>query len=182
MAQTKSKDITVYLGDLKPQWIAHCKQQNIKPGAILKKAVEAELNKSANKQHKQRTKTKTVEPKKKPDKIRQTFLMTQNEKVKAIVAAKKSGTTLRGWIVDVVRAALTVDPQFTMNEIIALGESNYQLKMIGINLNQIAKHLNQDPAYKPNLSIIKDITREVNKNIEHSSTLIRSSVERWNIK
>lgn len=177
-----NKTLRVYLGNLKPKWLAYCKARNLKPGALLKKAVESELKKSEQNKSDEWKKKGTIEPKGKPEKKPQTFLITTSEKKAAIKAAKKSGTTLRGWIVDVVRAALTVDPQFSMEQIVVLGQSNYQLKMIGINLNQIAKRLNEDPRYTPDLAIIKEITHEVDANIKASSTLIRSCVERWDIK
>ncbi|WP_232917395.1 plasmid mobilization relaxosome protein MobC [Pseudomonas syringae] len=88
---------------------------------------------------------------------------------------------MRHWIVDAIRIGLTHEPQFSMSEIYALGESNYQLLALGRNLNQVARRLNEG-TYEPiTVERIEALSRLINEHTKVVSDAIRASLERWSI-
>ncbi|SEP32568.1 mobilisation protein (MobC) [Pseudomonas sp. ok266] len=89
---------------------------------------------------------------------------------------------MRRWIIDAIRTGLTHEPQFSMDEIDALGESNYQLLTLGRNLNQIARRLNDGENEKVTLERIEALSGLIRKHTEVVSRSIRASLERWNIE
>jgi hypothetical protein len=89
---------------------------------------------------------------------------------------------MRRWIVDAICIGLTHEPQFGMDEIDALGESNCQLLALGRNLNQIARSLN-DGKYEPvTVEMITALSGLIQKHTEVVSKAIRASLERWDIE
>lgn len=175
--------LNVYLGDLKDPWIAYCKQQNRKPGALLKMAVAAELEKAASSGvAENKIKKKTVAPMetaKTEKKKRQEVLLTESESKAVSEFASDAGSSRRQWLIDLIRAAVTGEPQFSMDELKALGESNYQLMMIGRNLNQIAKQMNEGRRDSVSFRNIKEVSDMCEKHIKLASAVSRANVERW---
>ncbi|WP_261793939.1 plasmid mobilization relaxosome protein MobC [Pseudomonas oryzihabitans] len=89
---------------------------------------------------------------------------------------------MRRWIIDAIRIGFTHEPQFSMDEIDALGESNYQLLTLGRNLNQIARRLNGNENEQVTLERIEALSGLIQKHTEVVRRSIRASLERWNIE
>jgi hypothetical protein len=70
------------------------------------------------------------------------LLLTPSEHAALASLAEDRECSIQFWIVSLVRAALTNGITVGGAELIALGNSNYELSAIGRNLNQIAKQLN----------------------------------------
>lgn len=69
-----------------------------------------------------------------------------------------------------------------MDEVDALGESNYQLLALGRNLNQIARHMNEG-GYEPvTAERIEALSRIIDNHTEKVSRAIRASIERWDLR
>ncbi|AZF34293.1 hypothetical protein C4J89_4866 [Pseudomonas sp. R4-35-07] len=173
--------LDVYLGALKEPWADYCKALGKKPGAAIKEAIEQQLAKAAaNPQPKiyhQIYEAPAAEPKQRFE-----VLLTASEKAAIKERAQMERCSMRRWIVDAIRAGLTHEPQFGMNEIDALGESNYQLLALGRNLNQISRRLNEG-AYEPvTVERIEALTRIVDNHTDVVNRAIRASLERWKVE
>jgi len=177
--QKPSRAINVHLGtELKARWVAYCEGMNKSPGAALKEAIEQQLTKAEG----------HPEPKKyhqagyaKESKQRFEILLTASEKA----AIKERSTTercsMRRWIVDAIRAGLSHEPQFSMSEVDALGESNYHLLLLGRNLNQIARRLNEGHREPVTVQRIEALSRLIEKHTDVVSDAMAASLERWQL-
>ncbi|WP_246542152.1 plasmid mobilization relaxosome protein MobC [Collimonas antrihumi] len=176
-----SRAMNIHLGaDLKARWIDYCVGLGKTPGAAIKEAIEQQLEKASAfpqpKIYQQVHEAPSDEPK-----VRFEILLTQSEKAAVLERADLERCSQRRWIIDAIRAGLTREPQFSMSEIDALGESNYQLLSIGRNLNQIAKRLNEGNLAPVTEQAIDQLREKIDKHTDVVSTAIRASLERWDI-
>lgn len=180
--ESSSRALNIHLGaDLKARWADYCLALGKSPGAAIKAAIEQQLAQSAANPkpntYRQVAEATTCEPKQRFE-----ILLTASEKAAIKERAQIERCSMRRWIVDAIRIGLTHEPQFSMDEIDALGESNYQLLALGRNLNQIARRLNEG-GYEPlTIERIEALSRLIQKHTEAVSRTIRASLERWDIK
>ncbi|MPT02215.1 MAG: plasmid mobilization relaxosome protein MobC [Pseudomonas sp.] len=171
--------MNVYLGTVKEPWVDYCNTLGKKPGAAIKEAIEQQLAKAeANSQPKTYRQTESV----KEPKERFEILLTTSEKAAIKDRASTERCSMRRWIVDAIRTGLTHEPQFSMSEIDALGESNYQLLALGRNLNQIARRLNEGHYEPITVERIVALSRLIDKHTDIVSDAIRASLERWSLE
>ncbi|PPS48210.1 mobilization protein [Pseudomonas syringae] len=171
--------INVHLGvDLKTRWVAYCAGLGKTPGAALKEAIEHQLMNSVTDQPPKAYKQlEGVRERKERFEI----LLTSSERAAIQERADAERCSSRRWIVDAIRTGLTQEPQFSMSEIDALGESNYQLLALGLNLNQIARRLNEG-RYEPiTVERIDALSLLIERHTDLVSDAIRASLERWSI-
>jgi hypothetical protein len=181
----KTTHLKVYLGSMKQPWVEHCEKLGKKPGAAIKEIIETQLSQSTQKLQPQPERPVFRQVDEKPDEGAKTrieirFTPSEKEKVLELVAFEHCSPQV--WIVNVVRATLTHQPQCGINELEALGESNYQLLAIGRNLNQIAKNLNRGLHLTVTLEQIESLRQLIKAHTKHVSRVLRASVERWSIK
>jgi hypothetical protein len=177
-----SRSINVHLGAaLKAQWVAYCERLGKTPGAALKEAIEQQMHKVSNDPKPAPYRQVRESPDYGP-KVRMEFLLTPSEKAALAERAELEGCSQRRWIIDAVRAGLTHEPQFSTDEIQALGESNYQLLAIGRHLNQIAKHLHAGERDASARSTIESLRRLIAKHTELVSRTMGASLERWHLE
>jgi len=182
-----SRALNVHLGDLKHPWLAYCERIGRKPGAVLKEAVEAQLRKVEGAPEgkgisaAQAPRSVVAEKPDSPGKrIEIRLRASEREALQGL--AELEGCSAQQWIVNVVRGALTHQPQFGMRELAALGESNYQLLAIGRSLNQIARRMNEGQPASLTLGEIEEVRRLVTSHTQVVSAMLRASTERWSIK
>jgi predicted HicB family RNase H-like nuclease len=182
--------LNVYLGPLKKPWQAYCAARGEKPGAALKKAIEAQLSKSQSGQKPQAApKQQKSESPDTGQKARLELRLTPTERAAITEFAQADECSPQQWIVGAIRAALTRSPQFGMVEWKILGESNYQLLAIGRNLNQIARHLNEEAkSLHSNPIDIPGIQREfaalrkyIKRHVANVDSAMRANTDRWKI-
>lgn len=131
--------LSVYLAsDLKSRWRAHCRQQGETPSSGVRQVIEHLL---AN-DRQPYTQAEVVRGHEDRTRRRLEFRLTESELAKVCDLARIQGLSTNQWVVSLVRAHLTKQPQFGMVELTALGDSNSRLLSIGRNLNQIARRLN----------------------------------------
>ncbi|MGY4636156.1 plasmid mobilization relaxosome protein MobC [Pseudomonas sp. TE24901] len=173
--------LNVYLGSLKKPWADYCASIGKKPGAALKEAIERQLESAeASLEPKVYQQTKPT-PDKVP-KVRVEILLTPSEKAALLKRAEVERCSQRRWIIDAIRAGLTNEAQFSMSEIEALGESNYQLLAIGRNLNQIARKLNEGDSTPVQAKLIEGLSETIDKHTHAVCSTIRASLERWDLE
>lgn len=156
----------------------HCAELGSRPSTVIRKILEQHLKEIIpQKIFHQKRESPDSEPK-----IRFEILLTQSEKKALDERAKLEKCSKRRWIIDAIRIGLTREPQFSMDEINVLGESNYQLLSIGRNLNQIAKRLNEGYNEPVSHEQIESLRLSINRHIDIVSKAIRSSLERWDLE
>lgn len=184
MTKHKEKEpspyMNIYLGDLKKPWVEYCSSVGKKPGAALREAIEKQL--AGLQTGKPRTVFTQVEETSQEPKKRFEILLTVSEREALEVRAKEAGSSVRQFIVDAIRAALTHEPQYSMKEIEVLGESNYQLLAIGRNLNQIARRLNEGKYEPVTVERIEELSKSLRQHAKKVSDSIGANIERWNLR
>lgn len=176
-----SRAINIHLGaDLKARWVDYCAGLGKTPGAAIKEAIEQQLEKAA-KNLPPPMRQKGVVPDHEA-KVRFEILMTKSEKAAVVERSNLEHCSQRRWIIDAIRAGLTHEPQFSMDEIDALGESNYQLLAMGRNLNQVAKAMNESRRDSVTIESIERLRRIIDVHVNKVSGAIRASLDRWNIE
>ncbi|WP_288407239.1 plasmid mobilization relaxosome protein MobC [uncultured Pseudomonas sp.] len=174
----KTTHLNVYLGSTKEPWEQYCASLGKKPGAALREAIEQQLAKAETSSI-VNTYRQTGTDKERKERFE--ILLTTSEKAAIKERAITERCSMRRWIVDAVRVGLTHEPQFSMSEIDALGESNYQLLALGRNLNQIARQLNESHCEPITVERIEALSRLIKIHTSIVSDAIRASLERWSI-
>jgi antitoxin component of RelBE/YafQ-DinJ toxin-antitoxin module len=178
--EKKSPILSVRLGpDVKQRWEDYCAALGKAPSTAIKEAIEQQIEKAS------KTPPSLRQTSQAPDhepKVRFEILMTKSEKAAVEERANLERCSQRRWIIDAIRAGLTHEPQFSMDEIEALGESNYQLLAIGRNLNQVAKAMNEGRRDSVTVESIERLRAIIDAHTEKVSGAIRASLDRWNIE
>jgi len=178
----KSPILSVRLGsDLKKRWDDYCEKIGTAPSTAIKAAITQQLTQAQQTKQPKTYRQIRERPADEP-KTRFEILLTQSEKQAIQERADFEQCSMRRWIVDACRASLTREPQFSMKEIEALGESNYLLLALGRNLNQIARRLNEGKREEVTVERIKDLSALIDAHTEVVSTAIRASLERWRLE
>lgn len=107
-------------------------------------------------------------------------LTTSEYEIAGLVAAA-DGFTLPRWIAKLVRYRLTGTPQLGQAELEALSESNYQLRRLGRNLNQVARMLNIDPASRDadELALIEEVKATIECHTKIVGKVLDKNFQRW---
>jgi hypothetical protein len=174
--------LSIYLGQqLKEKWVLHCQKLGIRPGSLVKKYILTELAKNTIEDH---SLTKFVEQNieqiNQGAKERYEIRLYKSERAAIILHANAVNCSQQKWIINTLRSALSLEPQFTIKEIEALWDSSAQVRRIGQNLNHLIKHLHFSPSETVNVTQeqIEALTIFIKKHTEHVSKLIHASTER----
>ncbi|HDS1667626.1 plasmid mobilization relaxosome protein MobC [Stenotrophomonas maltophilia] len=167
--------------ELKRQWEAHCKSQGVTSSALIQATIEQILE-AAGKAEPVAAIKRSREPTEPERKERCELLLTTSEKAGVRERADLEGCSMRRFMVDAIRAALTREPQFGMRAVEVLGDSNYQLMAIGRNINQIARRLNEGRGAALQIEKLDALHGVIQQHIRHVSDVTRASLERWPIE
>ena len=170
----------VDLGDLKEPWVTWCRTQGVKPSAAIQQIVAKLTSSKANAKPGRAVESHGARDQKR---MRRELSLTESEDRLAARHAEAAGYSVPRWLLALVRAQLTGNPQIGQREQELLGESNYQLLAIGRNLNQIARHLNALPgdhsAY--NTAAIEEARKVIDGHVKRVAKLVESNIERWKL-
>lgn len=157
------------------RWRTHCEGLGVKPGTAVRQSIERAVEAPPTDfKQTRKAKYKTV---------RVPVWLSETEIDSIRVRQRLEGGSRAGWIVRVVRSALTREPQFGDHEIEALTQSNFQLLAIGRNLNQIARRLNEGQKRQDvELDAIVALRDQINEHTRVVSRAMRASTERWTIE
>jgi hypothetical protein len=128
---------------LKADWLRHCKECEINPNDALRQLISkiltggTDLDKVLN-----IPKGVLPKPENNPLKNRIEIRLTSKEHDKLTEHAKKSGFRPTKWLVTLVRYQFIKHTPLNVLELDKLDERLYQIRMIGQNLNQVARALN----------------------------------------
>lgn len=164
--------------DVLAKWRTHCAGINLKPSTAIRKAIEQQMSSQA--EPVPEPVSTTVETAGGQKKVRARLWLTESEREGIRLRTTLHGGTQAGWIVNAIRSALTRDPQLGDDEIEVLEQSNYQLLSIGVNLNQIARRLNEGQKQQQvEVAAIEALSKQIDAHTDNVTRLIRSNAERW---
>ncbi|KAB8198405.1 plasmid mobilization relaxosome protein MobC [Lysobacter maris] len=153
----------------------------MKPGAALKEAIERQLAQAEQKPEPRKFQQTKEAPQ---DEAMERFeiLLTRSEKSAIRERSNIERCSMRRWIVDAIRVGLTGEPQFGTSEVEALTESNYQLRGVGRNLNQLTRRANEGKPVHVPVEQAKALSDRIDKHFKVVTAAVRASLERWNLK
>lgn len=167
------------IGDLKDAWALHCKASGTTSSEGVRAVIKWLLE---NDQKKQTVRGRYAlgEMIDFGKRVRVELLLTPSESAAISEEAKSGGITRQTWLINCARNTLTGERMFNAEQVKALWDSNYQLGMIGRNLNQIAKRLNDldTKSERLKLAFIGDIRDSIADHTELVSKLVSTSVDR----
>ena len=170
--------------DVHKKWKAHCAGLGQKPSTVVRRSIEQQVSGKPDQLAPVTEKPqRTREPAGGQKKVRVSLWLTESEREGIRLRTTLHGGSRAGWIINLIRAALTREPQLGDDETDALTESNYQLLSIGRNLNQIARRLNEGQKQQGvELAMIEQLRDQINEHTSTVNQLIRSNAERWVIE
>ncbi|MBK9307872.1 MAG: plasmid mobilization relaxosome protein MobC [Nitrospira sp.] len=173
--------ITVDLGELKAPWQAWCQVHGVTPSHALRNALRQAMDRRAKWTPAPRL---GMRPKRERATARMELNLTTSELAALKRMAEHEGYVPTKWVVAMVRAKLTGQPQVGQPELETLARSNQQLLALGRNLNQIAKVLNTTPENKTAFrgEIVTELSRVIQAHAKKVSDVLRGTVERWHIQ
>lgn len=177
----RQNTISADLGPLKQPWLAWCAKQKMPPSEalrqVLAKVMQGELPVSGPRG------TEVRERREKP-RVRVELHLTESEHRTLNALARAERFRVTKWIVALIRAHLIRQPQFGQAELAALARSNQQLLAIGRNLNQLAKALNTSPSDRKafRVDLITELSSRIQDHTKTVSSVMRSNLERWQIR
>lgn len=167
-------------GDLKQRWRAYCEQRDTNPSDALRQVILRLLNGVSTHDS---TKASAYEQ---PDTSRRRMevRLTETEYARIEALALQQGMSANRWVIHLIRANLSGEPQFGMTELRTLGESNSRLLAIGRNLNQIARHMNAGRALETVVTAerIDTLTRHIKTHTARVADIMRANIDRWRLE
>lgn len=166
--------------EVRAQWDEYCLRIGKAPSTAIKEAIEKQL--AGLQVSRPRTIFKPVEEVQHKPKKRFEIMLTDSERDALATRAHEENCSVRQFVIDALRAALTHEPQLSMHEIEILGESNFQLLAVGRNLNQIARRLNEGKYEPVTVERMEELKKVIDAHVQKASDSIRANIERWNLR
>ena len=174
----KKATLTITLdADMKSQWVRHCQRRGLTASGAIRESIKIELARIAK-----GSSHLFVQQEGTPEdgaKLRREVRLTPSEDRAIQIRAEQDGCSPQRWIVNVVRANLTHEPQFAMTAIEALWKSSGELRAIGRNLNQITRRINREQYGLPVVDMVEQVSASIQDHTEKVANLIDASLNRW---
>ena len=105
-------------------------------------------------------------------------MLTDSEGDALAIRSHKESCSVRQFVLNALRAALTYEPQLSMQDIEILGESNFQLLAVGRNLNQIVWRLNEGKYEPVTVEYMEELREIIDTYLLKVSNSILANIER----
>lgn len=193
----RQRDLTSFdLSELREPWEAYCKTNGISSGDALREAIRklTATTGDVSSLPAQRTEggalsamqTFTMREKSEKRRVQLALRLSESERFAISERAKADGFKhSQQWIIALIRARLTDEPQFGAKEVEALGESNHQLLAIGRNLNQIAHALNAsrgNSTVQYDAELVDALATAIKLHVKKVGDALRASIYRWTLE
>lgn len=169
----------VWLGKRKTEWDEYANQLGYSASTLAAKVLKRAMDFKVETQP-----VFTSVPKKEWGKKKTLNLRLTESEMQALVdCAKYEGMSKQRFMVGVLRAYIANECQYSTDEVLALRESNTQLRKLGVNVNLIVRHLNaQDSSLAISFEkVATKLTRDIKAHTEVVVTLLGSSEQRWQL-
>jgi hypothetical protein len=171
---TKRHVLTVNVGPLHEQIVAHCASVGLKPARWGLQVVEAAV-KELGMDTPERATARTA-PHRHPyaDGVKFTAQLTKAESAALVKSAQAAGLSQAEYIGRLVTMPAAVTPTELRSALQALSQSNVQLAAIGRNVNQIAHALNAAPGAlsEQERHVIQDTCRAIREHIDAARAVV----------
>lgn len=168
--------------ELKQLWVDHC----IKSGTTPSRGIRQVIGHLIAKEEHPATVSRLTEFQEHADLTRRRLeiRLTATEYRAIQELARQQGMSSNRWIINLIRANLVARPQFGMEELRVLGESNSRLLALGRNLNQIARQINTNPGTHKQLKTeqIEALSRHIANHTAQVTGVMRANIDRWLVK
>jgi len=170
----RANRINIDLGAYKQRWVDYCAAHQTTPSRAFKQVV-AKLTADGG----QAPATEAVAAP--TGKLRKQVTLRQEEAVFVATEARRIGLRESQWIVALVRAQLTAQPQLGQVELAALGQSNLALLAIGRNLNQIARACNSGsiPTDQELTCVLEAMQARLQQHVQQVAAVMAANLARW---
>lgn len=181
----KRKKLTVSLGREHDDWIDLSQKYGVKP-STLAALVLKDLIKKDTKDTDVKTNSITELVPVTGKVVLHQHLRLREDEVKLLDQyAMIMNVTRHEALVGLVRALVVDEPQFTSGEIEALNTSNYDLRKLGVNVNQIAHHVNmlsEDTINKLDSKQLADLLNNLIEKTDYISCFIKAHSQKvWKL-
>ena len=170
--------LCVWLGQRKTEWDEYAKNLGLTSSALAATVIKRAMDVSG-----QTAPVFVVEQQKEWGQKKTLNLKLSESEMQALEEmAAQEGVKKQRFVIGLLRASMANEPQHSTDELMALRESNTQLRKIGVSLNAIAKQLNQGMTVNGSFDKVADKTvGEIKKHTEHVGALLNSSEQRWQL-
>jgi hypothetical protein len=172
--------LCIELGDLKQQWDERCAERGMAPGDGVRQLIGEALGRAAaSGQRASRSVVHWTVVGERRARIEIRLAPAELHAVEERAAA--SGFTANRWIVALISARLTGEPQFGEREMMLLAASNQELVTISRLLNQILRASDAVPAHSRMLDLrqLPDIKGRLDAHLRSVADLVRANLDRW---
>ncbi|AMU15783.1 hypothetical protein K6Y78_22250 [Burkholderia cenocepacia] len=164
--------LSVELGPLKREWDAYCAQRGLTPSEGLRQFVAKVIANATNQPQPHQPLPARQGPCKQIG-----IALTHAELARVKSAAYLDGFTANRWIVALIRAYLTDEPQLGNRELTLLAESNQQLAVIRRQLGELARHVNATGCIDGLDG--EQIRATIDAHLRTVAKLLRRNLDRW---
>ena len=172
---TKKQLIRVYLADAhRDRYAAMCAREGVRMPAALRAHVIDRVSGSPPQYEPLQSATRGP----RTDQLR---ISTDTSELSAVRArAERRGQCMSVWAEQVVRSALTGDPEFGVPELEALRASTAELSRVERSVSELVRRLDQAQlAGTDTADMARALTAIVDKHVRRVDRLILASAERW---
>lgn len=171
-------DLATYrLGHLRDAWAVHCRRSGLNASEGMRNLLQSVLAKKPRKPSANlELPASTISA---PEKL--TIRLNRREIRDAEAFIGRLGIkSINRWIVGLVRAQLYAEPILSDPELEALVNSTGELRAIGRNLNQIARHLNYgEPLEHGSLDVLTTLNQHIDAHTKSVTAILSKNVSRW---
>jgi hypothetical protein len=169
--------VCVELGALRPRWDAWCTRRGVTTSDGVRQLIALAVNAEEG----DRAIAIESEPARamfEASRSRIELRLTVAERQAVEQRAGPLGLNSNRWIVSLVRAQLTREPQVGQRELLELCASNQQLAVINRSLGQIARGY-EPHLLRQNLTELDDIRNRLDGHLLAVARVIRANLDRW---
>ena len=168
--------VSVRLGPLKPLWLAHCRARGMNCSDAIRQLISKELDNATS------DIATTIERQDVHDVACVEIRLGKQELAHARKLSLTEGfRSVNRWIAALTRRRISRGFELGQAEIEALSQSNYQLRALGRNLNQLVKEVRQfKGAVKDyRYASIEQLQDQITAHSEFVHKLLKANSDRW---
>jgi hypothetical protein len=169
--------LCVELGEVKPSWDAWCARRGLTAGEGVRKLIVDAVNVRRDGQPVAIESGLSLPIAGEP-RSRVEIRLTVAERAAVDLHAARLGLNSNRWVVALIRAQLTREPQLGERELLLLSASNQQLALISRSLAQLARS-GGVPLICPSLADLLSVREQIGTHLRVVADVIRANLDRW---
>lgn len=170
--------LCVELGAVRLRWDDWCARRGLTAGEGARQLIMAAIHDDDGDAQSAAVMRDLISPVVGEPRTRIEIRLTASELAAIDERARASGLSGNRWIVSLVRAQLTREPQLGEHEMRALSESSRQLAGISRLLGQLARAGASELA-NPDRMLMADMRDRIDAHLRATSSVIRANLDRW---